>query len=198
MSADRPKRYILDESMALAIKLFSHCLGGMMIFSVVIIAFCAGMSAAQEVSAVVRCGDPTRSPFCDRSPYQVVPFRHQFFQVFAVGTVQNATAAAAQQQPRTVIPQVMPIPLRHGRYVQLPVAQQQPLQQVQHHPYRVRPQLVQEVVNVPSLQRYLQTSHVPVVEKIHYEAIPIEPTDLTAAPMPTMSRSHYPQYLQMP
>lgn len=159
------------------------------VFPVAILVFCAGLAAAQDVSAVA--GDSPRSPFFDRPPFQVVPFRHQFFQVFAVGTVQNSTAP---QQP-TVIPQVIPIPIHHGQLLPVQIRQQ-------HHPapqFRMRPQLFQEVVNVPSLQRYLQTSHIPVLENIHYEAIPVEATDVSRSRMAAaVNQLPYSQCLRMP
>ncbi|KAK6623111.1 hypothetical protein RUM43_008963 [Polyplax serrata] len=37
----------------------------------------------------------------------------------------------------------------------------------------VRPRVHQQYITVPSIQRYIETTHKPVVENIHYEACPI-------------------------
>ncbi|KAK6623117.1 hypothetical protein RUM43_008969 [Polyplax serrata] len=37
----------------------------------------------------------------------------------------------------------------------------------------VKPQVVQQMISVPSIQRYIQTTHTPVVENIHYHGVPI-------------------------
>ncbi|EEB11943.1 hypothetical protein Phum_PHUM146180 [Pediculus humanus corporis] len=37
----------------------------------------------------------------------------------------------------------------------------------------VKPQVVQQMITVPSIQRYIQTTHTPVVENIQYQGVPI-------------------------